>query len=125
LDREDNEPGVACVGGPILDLTGSAIAAMSLSGPVGRVLKQEKEIGTALSGCCRESQDIWALWEADEPNSRRLTSIAPSRRFSLNYCSVDGRESSLEPGFTAHAKELVQVAKQPRRDMYAVSITAA
>jgi len=54
LDREENEPGVACVGGPILDLTGSAIAAMSLSGPVGRVLKQEKEIGAALSGCCRE-----------------------------------------------------------------------
>ncbi len=54
LDREENEPGVACVGAPILDLTGSAIAAMSLSGPVGRVLKQEKEIGTTLSGCCRE-----------------------------------------------------------------------
>jgi IclR family acetate operon transcriptional repressor len=54
LDREENEPGVACVGAPILDLTGSAIAAMSLSGPVGRVLKQEKEIGTTLSGFCRE-----------------------------------------------------------------------
>src|SRR6266436_1278555 len=48
------ELGVACIGAPILDLTGSAIAAMSLSGPVGRVLKQEKEIGATLIGFCRE-----------------------------------------------------------------------
>ena len=54
LDHEENEPGVACIGAPILDLTGSAIAAMSLSGPVGRVLKQEKEIGATLIGFCRE-----------------------------------------------------------------------
>ncbi len=45
---------LACIGAPILDLTGSAIAAMSLSGPVGRVLKQEKEIGATLIGFCRE-----------------------------------------------------------------------
>jgi len=29
-----------------------------------------------------------------------------------------------EAGFTVRAKEFVQVAKQPRRDMYAVAITA-
>jgi DNA-binding IclR family transcriptional regulator len=54
LDHQANEPGVACVGAPIFDLTASAIAAMSLSGPVGRVLKQEKEIGATLMGFCRE-----------------------------------------------------------------------
>src|SRR5260370_28055873 len=33
LDREDNEPGGACVGGPILDLTGSAITALQPAPP--------------------------------------------------------------------------------------------
>jgi IclR family acetate operon transcriptional repressor len=54
VDREENEPGVACVGAPIFDEKGAAIAALSVSGPVGRMLKQEREIGSILAAICGE-----------------------------------------------------------------------
>jgi IclR family transcriptional regulator, KDG regulon repressor len=37
LDDEENEMGICCVGAPIFDYTGSVIAAISISGPNGRI----------------------------------------------------------------------------------------
>ena len=37
IDGEENEPGIRCVGAPIIDYTGKAIAAMSISGPCDRM----------------------------------------------------------------------------------------
>ena len=54
LDNEENEPGVACIGAPILDCAGIPIAAVSVSGSVGRVLAQQNEIGSMLAQICRE-----------------------------------------------------------------------
>ena len=54
LDREENEPGVACIGAPVFDGTCSAIAAISVSGPMSRMLKQEKQIGETLVSVCKE-----------------------------------------------------------------------
>jgi IclR family acetate operon transcriptional repressor len=53
-DHEENEPGVACIGAPILNEAGVSVAAMSVSGPSTRMLKQEREIGTALASLCQE-----------------------------------------------------------------------
>jgi DNA-binding IclR family transcriptional regulator len=53
-DHEENEPGVSCVGAPIFDNSGRPAAALSISGPTGRVLPREKEIGLALAACCRD-----------------------------------------------------------------------
>jgi len=53
-DQEENEPGVACIGAPILNESGISIGAMSISGPSIRIQKQEREIGTALATTCRE-----------------------------------------------------------------------
>jgi len=53
-DHEENEPGVACIGAPILNEAGVSVAAMSVSGPSTRMLKQEREIGTALASLCKE-----------------------------------------------------------------------
>lgn len=52
LDRGENEPGVACIGAPIFDGTASAIAAVSVSGPMSRMLQQEKEVGETLVRVC-------------------------------------------------------------------------
>jgi IclR family acetate operon transcriptional repressor len=53
-DREENEPGVACIGAPILNEFGHSIAALSVSGPSARILKQERDIGTALAQTCKD-----------------------------------------------------------------------
>jgi len=37
IDNEENEIGIRCVGAPIIDYTGMAIAAMSISGPCDRM----------------------------------------------------------------------------------------
>lgn len=54
LDRGENEPGVACVGAPVFDGSGSAIGAISVSGPMGRMLQQEKEVGETLVRACND-----------------------------------------------------------------------
>lgn len=59
IDDEENEPGVACIGAPILDANGKPIAAMSVSGPVHRVLTNEKKIAEALiAGCATVSKGL-------------------------------------------------------------------
>jgi DNA-binding IclR family transcriptional regulator len=52
LDKEENEPGVGCVGAAILDAGGRPVAAMSVSGPSHRILASEKEIAEALVAAC-------------------------------------------------------------------------
>ncbi len=59
IDNEENEPGVACIGAPILDANGMPVAAMSVSGPVHRVLANEKKIAEALAaGCATVSKGL-------------------------------------------------------------------
>ena len=53
-DDEENEPGVACVGAPIFEASGRPIAAISVSGPVGRILDREGEIADLLVSTCAE-----------------------------------------------------------------------
>jgi IclR family acetate operon transcriptional repressor len=43
VDDVENEPGVRCVGAPIVDHEGRAVAALSVSGPETRVSEQEVE----------------------------------------------------------------------------------
>ena len=53
-DPEENEPGVACIGAPILNEAGVSVGALSISGPSIRIQKQEREIGSTLAATCRE-----------------------------------------------------------------------
>jgi DNA-binding IclR family transcriptional regulator len=59
LDNEENEPGICCVGAPILDYSGKAIAAISISAPCDR-MNQE-----------RATQLGPLLWESTQRVSRR------------------------------------------------------
>jgi DNA-binding IclR family transcriptional regulator len=40
LDNEENEVGICCVGAPVIDYTGNAIAAISISGPRERMTRE-------------------------------------------------------------------------------------
>jgi IclR family acetate operon transcriptional repressor len=49
IDNEENEVGIRCVGAPIMDYTGRAIAAMSISGPRDRMDRERcLELGPVL-----------------------------------------------------------------------------
>ncbi len=71
VDREENEPGVACIGAAILNSAGHAVAAMSVSGPSIRMLKQERDIGSALLATCGEISK--KIGYAGQPESRSST----------------------------------------------------
>jgi DNA-binding IclR family transcriptional regulator len=50
LDNEENELGICCVGAPIIDYTGNAIAAISISGPRERMNRERAtQLGPMLS----------------------------------------------------------------------------
>ncbi|HEX7619888.1 MAG TPA: IclR family transcriptional regulator [Anaerolineales bacterium] len=59
LDNEENEAGICCVGSPVIDYTGTAIAAISISGPLDRMTRQ------------RALQLGPVLWESTQRVSRR------------------------------------------------------
>lgn len=59
LDHEENEPGICCVGAPILDYSGKAIAAISISAPCDRMDR------------ARAIQNGPLLWESTQRVSRR------------------------------------------------------
>jgi IclR family acetate operon transcriptional repressor len=66
-DPEENEPGVACIGAPILNEAGVSIGALSISGPSTRIQKQEREIGSTLAAICREISRQMGYSERNAP----------------------------------------------------------
>ncbi len=54
VDEGETEPGAACIGAPILNREGRPVAALSLSGPVERILVKRQEIAVALVAACQE-----------------------------------------------------------------------
>jgi IclR family acetate operon transcriptional repressor len=53
VDDEENEPGVSCVGAPILDALGRPVAAISVSGPAYRILEQQQNLSEEIVAACR------------------------------------------------------------------------
>ncbi len=75
-DHEEVEEGLACVAAPIRDYRGITIAAVSVAGPVGRILPFEERIGrrvvataleisTALGYVPRNPPETWPMPEQD------------------------------------------------------------
>ncbi len=54
IDNEETEPGAACVGAPVFDSSCRPIAAISLSGPTGRILGNLKQLVGSLLPVCNE-----------------------------------------------------------------------
>lgn len=54
IDNEETEPGAACIGAPVFDSSAKPIAAISLSGPAGRILGNQEGIVKALLPVCNE-----------------------------------------------------------------------
>ena len=54
VDREEVEEGLMCLGAPIRNHLGQTIAAISLAGPVGRVLLCEEQYGRRVAATAQE-----------------------------------------------------------------------
>lgn len=80
-DQEENEPGVACIGAPILNDCGISVGALSISGPSVRILKQEREIGSTLAGTCKEISRQMGFSESN------LSQLAQNRSVVLRRAS--------------------------------------
>src|SRR5207245_1468289 len=80
LDNEENEPGVACVGVPIFDHTGRVLAAISVSGPVGRILGTQNRITRSLVSTCKEISGKLGFFESLEDGSNNSSKSAPLSR---------------------------------------------
>lgn len=74
IDNEDNEPGVACIGACILDGDGLAAAAVSISGPVHRILVREREIAKVLHLVCLRVSEQLGFDAAKVPVARQARS---------------------------------------------------
>jgi IclR family acetate operon transcriptional repressor len=62
IDNEENEPGICCVGAPILDFSGKAIAALSISGPRERMPQvRAQELGPHIWECTRNVSRRWGF----------------------------------------------------------------
>ena len=60
LDDEENEPGIRCVGAPVLDYSGKAIAAISISGPGERItIERAMELGLLVRESTRRVSKRW------------------------------------------------------------------
>ena len=78
IDNEDNEPGVACIGASIRDAEGLPTAAVSISGPVHRILVREREIAKALHSVCqRVSEQLGFVAAADPARAGRGSKTLP------------------------------------------------
>lgn len=76
IDDEEMEPGVRCIGAPIFDSAGRAIAAVSVSGPAARITAQNiPEIAPHLLRCCREISATLAPRAAKSPRRVHPDSI--------------------------------------------------
>lgn len=80
LDNEENEPGVACIGASIQDANNIPIAAISVSGPVRRILTREQEIARGLRLACQRISEQLGLQASSlaTPGRRRGAKQAPA-----------------------------------------------
>jgi DNA-binding IclR family transcriptional regulator len=53
-DHEEVEEGLACVAAPVRDYSGATIAAVSMAGPVARVLPHEEQFGRRVAAAARQ-----------------------------------------------------------------------
>lgn len=64
VDREEHEMGVACIAAPVYDASGCLIAAIGISGPSGRVLRQVGILGGQVRASAAEASRIMGLARA-------------------------------------------------------------
>ena len=71
MDNEENEPVVACIGAPVFDAKGLPVAAISVSGPVHRILGKERNIAASINEACSGVSRILGFQVVETRSSRK------------------------------------------------------
>lgn len=87
IDKEECEPGVGCVGG-------EPIAAISVSGPLHRILNNENKIASTLLAACRE---ISGYLGYEAIAGRGAAESSPANSTETRTAQGTRRQSSIEP----------------------------
>lgn len=90
IDKEECEPGVGCIGAAIRNAGGEPVAAISVSGPLHRILANEKKIASTLLSACREISKY--LGYETSPAVVRLSS---SRRVNPKLSRTNGQGAAV------------------------------
>lgn len=82
-DHEEVEEGLACIAAPIRDYRGETVAAISMAGPVNRIVPREAEFGkqvaaTALAISTALGFVAWSEAESNTSGSDAISSVANS-----------------------------------------------
>jgi IclR family KDG regulon transcriptional repressor len=88
IDNEECEPGVGCLGAAIRGANGEPVAAISVAGPVRRILVNEKKIALALLTACREISQYLG-YEA----SPAVVRLSGNRRIQPKLAWTNGRNA--------------------------------
>lgn len=84
VDREEVEEGLACIAAPIRDYRGMTVAAVSMAGPVSRILPQEERFGRRVAATALEISTALGYVPWTKPES--LTHVKQSQ---LAYSTPD------------------------------------
>ncbi len=74
-DREEIEEGLACLAAPVRDHRGKVVAAVSMAGPVGRILPHEERFGRRIAATALEISTGLGYVSGRKPIEARLKGL--------------------------------------------------
>lgn len=93
IDKEECEPGVGCIGAAIRNAASDPIGAISVSGPLHRILANEKKIASTLLAACRGISKYFGY-----ETSSAIVRLRDVRRLNSKLHRTNGQSARIPAG---------------------------